>query len=354
MASAAIVCYAAYVVFERAAAALVPVLLGFFLAMLFEPYFSLWRRLVHNATLALILMLATVLIPAGLVIWYGGASIVQQITHLVSTAPMVIVRFSNWANATFPNAQTVCAQFGAPSELMAFFTAPDLFAQDILATLTGQYGATMAKAGLGALRYLSAVTTFLIPMLFFAYFVTVGRKVSGAACVKEMPFLKDATKHFVAAQIDSFCDILVGFFRRQVVICLIEGCLYGAGFMLVGFPYGFVLGFLLGVLNLAPFLGSVIIMPLALPLAYFGDGGGMGALCATLGVWIAGQLLDGYLITPKIQGDKTGLGYAGVIFSFFFWSVIFHSFIGLLLAIPLSAFCVVFWRALKEKIKGVI
>ena len=66
-------------------------------------------------------------------------------------------------------------------------------------------------------------------------------------------------------------------------------------------------------------------------------------------VWLTGQFLDGYLITPKIQGDKTGLGYAGVVFSFFFWGVVFKSLLGLLLAIPLSAFCVVLWRAVKVR-----
>ena len=86
-----------------------------------------------------------------------------------------------------------------------------------------------------------------------------------------------------------------------------------------------------------------------------GDDGSLLRLFGVLAVWLTGQFLDGYLITPKIQGEKTGLGYAGVIFSFFFWGVVFHSLLGLLLAIPLSAFCVVLWRALKEKyIKGVI
>ena len=85
-----------------------------------------------------------------------------------------------------------------------------------------------------------------------------------------------------------------------------------------------------------------------------GGGDSLFRLVGVLSVWLSGQFLDGYLITPKIQGEKTGLGYAGVIFSFVFWGVVFQSMLGLLLAIPLSAFCVVLWRALKEKyIKGV-
>jgi predicted PurR-regulated permease PerM len=98
-----------------------------------------------------------------------------------------------------------------------------------------------------------------------------------------------------------------------------------------------------------PLFGTVVVLPFALLIAYFGDGGGVFVLSAVVGIWAMGQFLDGYLITPKIQGDKTGLGYAGVIFSFFFWGLVFQSLLGLLLAIPLSAFCIVLWNALKER-----
>jgi predicted PurR-regulated permease PerM len=79
-------------------------------------------------------------------------------------------------------------------------------------------------------------------------------------------------------------------------------------------------------------------------MAYFGaDGSGLRVVLVLV-VWIIGQVLDGYYITPKIQGDKTGLGYAGVIFSFLFWPIVLGPMLGLLLAIPLSACCVVLWR----------
>ena len=125
--------------------------------------------------------------------------------------------------------------------------------------------------------------------------------------------------------------------------------MYGTGFWLVGLPYGFLIGFALGVMNLIPLFGSVVCLPIALPLAYFTRDGSLTRLLLVLGVWLAGQVLDGYFITPRIQGDKTGLGYAGVIFSFFFWSIVLGPVLGMLLAIPLSAFCVVLWRAVKAR-----
>lgn len=342
--------------FSFASPALTPVIVGLFLSMLFKPYYVWYRKKVPNASLALALMLMSVLVPLGLLCWFGGAFVVDQISHLLKTAPMIVGRLSEWVNVQYPRAQTFLSELGAkPDDLILMFLVdPVKFSQECLSTFGTAYGADAVKAGVGVLKYLTSLGSWLVALIFFAFFLT-RPSMTGADYVREMPFFKEATKEFVAKQIDAFCDILVNFFQRQVVICLVEGVYYGLGFMLVGLPYGFVIGFLLGVLNLVPLFGTVLCLPIALPIAYFGDGGSLLRLFLVLGVWLVGQILDGYLITPRIQGEKTGLGYAGIIFSFFFWGIVFHSMLGLLLAIPLSAFCVVFWRALKGTyIKGII
>lgn len=342
--------------FSFASPALTPVIVGLFLSMLFKPYYEWYRKKVLNASLALALMLMSVLVPLGLLCWFGGAFVVDQISHLLKTAPMIVGRLSEWVNVQYPRAQTFLSELGAkPDDLILMFLVdPVKFSQECLSTFGTAYGADAVKAGVGVLKYLTSLGSWLVALIFFAFFLT-RPSMTGADYVREMPFFKEATKEFVAKQIDAFCDILVNFFQRQVVICLVEGVYYGLGFMLVGLPYGFVIGFLLGVLNLVPLFGTVLCLPIALPIAYFGDGGSLLRLFLVLGVWLVGQILDGYLITPRIQGEKTGLGYAGIIFSFFFWGIVFHSMLGLLLAIPLSAFCVVFWRALKGTyIKGII
>ena len=339
---------------DFASSALIPVALGLFLSMLFKPYYAWFLSRLKNPTLSLGVMLATVLAPLVLLCWFGGTFVFTQVSHLVAAAPTIMARLSGWTGQQFPNLQPFLASIGVPDEQLLFFTDPARFSQETFAQLSSAYGVKAMKAGVGVLKYLTGIGTGLVTFIFFAFFVT-RPAMRGEDYVGEMPFLKNKTKVFVANQINLFIDIVVSFFQRQVVICLIEGVLYGMGFTLVGLPYGFVLGFLLGMLNLVPLFGTVVILPLALPIAYFGDGGSLLRLVGVLAVWLTGQVLDGYLITPKIQGEKTGLGYAGVIFSFFFWGVVFHSMLGLLLAIPLSAFCVVLWRALKERyIKGVI
>ena len=319
------------------ASAIIPVISGLFLALFFKPYYGWWKRLVKNPSGAAALMMLSVLVPLGVFLWHFGAFAADQVSNLITQAPELAAKGMDWVHTNFPKARELADKLGVPY-------------QDWIEL----YKVKAAHLGVNVLGYLTGIVGWLVALIFFFYFLT-RPNMRGKDYVGKMPFLKDDTKAFVAEQIDAFLDIVVSFFQRQVVICLIEGCLYGLGFALVGLPYGFILGFLLGLLNLVPLLGTVVVLPMALPIAYFGDGGSLLRLVGVLAVWLTGQILDGYLITPKIQGEKTGLGYAGVIFSFFFWGVVFRSMLGLLLAIPLSAFCVVLWRALKERyIKGVI
>lgn len=317
-----------------ASPALVPVLLGFFLALFFRPYYQLCLRVLKNPTVALLAMMASVAIPLGVLAWYAGAVVIDQLSNLIAQGPQLFEQASSWLRDTFPGLHSLLAQIGVPYESLG-----DIYSR---------YGVTAVKAGTGAVRLAELLITVLVTLIFFVFFLTTKER-RGEEMVKGFAFLKPETRSFVAEQIDAFTDILVSFFQRQTVICLCEGTLYGLGFMFVGLPCGFLVGFALGVINLVPFLGSLVCLPIALPLAYFGPGGSAVRLVAVLAVWLSGQLLDGYLITPKIQGDRTGLGYAGVIFSFFLWATLLGPLLGMLLAIPLSAFCVVLWRALKSK-----
>ena len=317
-----------------AAPAIIPVVLGFFLALFFKPYFLWWKRWLRNPTLALIVMLLTVFVPLGFLLWYAGAVMVDQVTNLVTQAPTLVGKVADWFQATFPKFHALLMQLGASTENVG-----DLYTK---------YGATALKAGTSALKCLTGILSALVTLIFFVFFLmTKDRR--GKEFVSQMTFLKDSTRSFVAEQVDAFIDILVSFFQRQTVICLIEGVMYGTGFWAVGLPYGFLIGFALGVLNLIPLFGSVVCLPVALPLAYFVHGGSLTRLLLVLSVWGLGQFLDGYFITPRIQGNKTGLGYAGVIFSFFFWATVLGPMLGMMLAIPLSAFCVVLWRAFKSR-----
>ena len=330
----AAIAWAALRCLAAVSSAVVPVAFGFFLSLFFKPYYGWIRSWAHNPTLSLVILLVSVFVPVGILLWYAGAVLIDQVSNLIHQGPQLLHNVLDWFRATFPRLNALLTELGMN--------------YDGVGSLYSEYGEKALVAGSRALKCLSGVVTALMTLIFFTFFITTKER-RGSEIVAGLPILKPETRDFVAIQIDSFVGILVSFFQRQTIICLIEGVMYGAGFALVGLPYGFLIGFALGVLNLIPFFGSVVCLPLALPLAYFVHGGSASRLVMVLAVWLAGQMLDGYLITPRIQGDKTGLGYAGVIFSFIFWAAVLGPMLGMLLAIPLSAFCVVLWRALKAR-----
>jgi predicted PurR-regulated permease PerM len=164
-----------------------------------------------------------------------------------------------------------------------------------------------------------------------------------------LPFLKEQTREDVIYLFDQFINILLTFFRGQIVIALAQGVLYAIGFALVGLPYGIVIGIMLGLLNIVPYLGSIVGLGVALPLAFFGEGGSIVLVLLVLVVFGAVQAVEGYFLTPRIMGNRTGLHPALIIFAVFFWGVALNGIMGMMLAVPLTAFAVVFWRLLKKK-----
>ncbi len=148
---------------------------------------------------------------------------------------------------------------------------------------------------------------------------------------------------------NEFIDIVVAFFRGQLIVAFLQGLLFAVGFSLVGLQYGFVLGLLLGFFNIIPYLGSIIGLGIALPLAFFQAGGGPGTLTAVLIVFSVVQLIESYFLTPKIMGERTGLHFMAIIVAVFFWGTALGGITGMLLAIPLTAFLASLWRLVKEK-----
>ena len=112
----------------------------------------------------------------------------------------------------------------------------------------------------------------------------------------------------------------------------------------------FYLGLFIGLLNIIPYFGTMIGLATVLPIAWFQPEGG-GALLAgiALAIFVAVQMLEGYFLTPRIMGNKTGLHPLTIIIAIFFWGTALGGILGMILAIPLTAFFVVAWRLLREK-----
>ena len=135
-------------------------------------------------------------------------------------------------------------------------------------------------------------------------------------------------------------DTVLGeFLRGQLMVMLIMGILYGTGLMLTGLDSGFAIGMVAGILVFVPYLGAftgLLLASLAAVLQFNTWNGLLMVWC----VFAVGQLLESFLITPKIIGDRIGLSPFWVIFSLMAFGQLF-GFVGMLIALPLAAICLV-------------
>jgi predicted PurR-regulated permease PerM len=216
--------------------------------------------------------------------------------------------------------------------------------QKSLGTLQSSAGSMFAFIGstLGSIAAYS-----IIPV--YVFFILNAQRDVWQNISHQLKFLPQDRREDLIFLARQFSEILTAFFRGQIIIGLLLGLFLAMGFALLGLKFGILLGLILGLLNIIPYLGTMLGILTVLPLAYLQQDGGSQLMLYCALVFTVGQLLTDYLFTPRIMGEKTGMGPMLIIFSVFFWGTALSGILGMILAIPLTAFFLVFWRLARDK-----
>lgn len=140
---------------------------------------------------------------------------------------------------------------------------------------------------------------------------------------------------FINQKMNEIDVILSAFIRGQAAVCLFLALFYGFGLTLIGLDFGFSVGFIAGIFSFIPYVGTLTGFALSLLLA-LAQSGGLSLFLWILVVFGIGQFLEGYVLTPRLVGDKVGLHPVWVIFALFAGSYLF-GFLGMLIAVPVFA-----------------
>lgn len=200
------------------------------------------------------------------------------------------------------------------------------------------------------LSYLGLLAGLAFVPLFLFFALLSGERLRVQAS-ELLSIFRQHTRQKVLYFMDVFVGYVTAFFQGQLIIALCMGTLYALGFMLIGLEFGVLVGLALGLLNIVPFLGSLIGLLVVLPMAYLQLGGGVELLLLALLVFAAVQLVESWLLTPRIMANRSGLHPALVIISLFFWGTALNGIIGMVLAVPLTAFIVAIWREIKASLE---
>ena len=139
--------------------------------------------------------------------------------------------------------------------------------------------------------------------------------------------------HARLAEIDS---ALSGFVRGQALVCLSLMFVYGLGLTLTGLEYGATIGLIAGVLSFIPYVGTTFGWVVSLILAIIQFEGDALRILLVLAVFGVGQVLETYILTPRLVGQRVGLHPVWILFAIMTGGKLL-GFFGVLIAVPVAA-----------------
>ncbi len=194
---------------------------------------------------------------------------------------------------------------------------------------------TGAMAVIGILANL-----LLIPVVMFYLLKDWDVMIARVATLVPRPWLPTVTR--VARNMD---QVVGEFLRGQFAVMATLSVFYGVALWAVGLHYALQIGLITGVLSFVPFLGFALGMILALMVALLQFGDWVNILWI-FGVYMLGQVLETYVVTPRLVGERVGLHPVAVLFVLAAFGQLF-GFVGVLLAVPLAAVLLVGLRELR-------
>ncbi len=180
----------------------------------------------------------------------------------------------------------------------------------------------------------------LIPVVMFYLLKDWDLMIARIATLVPRPWLPNVTR--VARNMD---QVVGEFLRGQFAVMATLAVFYGVALWAVGLHYALQIGLITGVLSFVPFLGFAlgVILALVVALLQFGD---WQNILWVSGVYLLGQVLETYVITPRLVGERVGLHPVAVLFVLAAFGQLF-GFVGVLLAVPLAAVLLVGLRELR-------
>jgi len=310
---------------------LTPFAVAALLAWLGDPLVDRLERRRVSRGLAVALVFAAMASVVALAIVALVPLLERQIARLIEKLPQGVA----WANGVIlpwieTNTGMEVSRFD-PGRMIDIVEAHWRQAGGIASTILGK----VTSSGLAIVGFIGTVA--LLPVVTFYFMRDWDKMVESVRQL--LPRHVEPTASRLARESDA---VLGAFIRGQLAVMVALGMFYSIGLWLVGVDLALLIGMIAGLVSFVPYLGVIV-------------GGGMALIAAAiqfqdlvhplmvLGVFVLGQMLEGFVLTPKIVGDSVGLHPVAVIFAILAGGTLF-GFLGVLLALPVAAVGMVLLR----------
>jgi predicted PurR-regulated permease PerM len=204
--------------------------------------------------------------------------------------------------------------------------------QDMAGKLTEWLGRLAGSLVSGGVAFISFLALFVVtPVVAFYMLLDWDRMI--AHVDGWLPRDQVETIRQLGRDIDK---AIAGFVRGQGTVCLLLGLFYAVGLTLVGLNFGLLIGLAAGLISFIPYVGSTVGLVVAGGVALAQFWPDWTWIAAVIGIFFAGQFIEGNFLQPKLVGSGVGLHAVWVMFALFAFGYLF-GFVGMLMAVPLAA-----------------
>ncbi len=196
-------------------------------------------------------------------------------------------------------------------------------AQPATSVVRGVLGGTASIVG-------ALASALIVPVLAFYLLYDFDRGVEAAR--ELIPLRIRAEVVEIASEID---EMLGQFVRGQLLVMIAMAILYAIAYSLVGIRLAIPIALVAGLLAFIPYVGSGSALVLGLTMCVIDWDGWTKPVLVVIAYAVC-QFLEGFVIVPRVVGEKVGLASVWVLVALMIGGEVF-GFLGVLLAVPVAA-----------------
>jgi predicted PurR-regulated permease PerM len=310
---------------------LTPVFFAFLIAYMLDPVVDRFEERGLSRAMGIVVMLSLVLGGLGLFLLIAIPSITRDFAAFAESLPRVLAgvvdKLAPWL---------IEHDLPVPQSLDEALAQLGVDAKELAGRAAAPVGAVLSWLLGGTVSLLGALVGVLIIPVFAAYLLYDFDRITAA--VRELLPLRHRAQ---IVQIAKEADLVLGeFIRGQLIVMLALAVLYSVAYVALGVRLAVLIGVVAGFLSFIPYVGGGVALGLALLMSVL-DWTGWDKVLGVVLAYSAIQLLESFVITPKIVGDKVGLSPVWVLFALMVGGEVF-GFMGVLLALPTAAVLKIF------------
>ena len=308
--------------------------MGIILAYLLDPLVDNLEKVGLPRTMASIavMLLASSIIL--LCIFFLLPALIGQIESLIVSLPDIYSRGLNAIDSLIPDS------------LQRKLVSDDSFVDLRAALATNGISIASKFASYAMAAFDLLVLILIVPVITFYLLMDWDKILNKFSYYLPQESTKDIRD--VILKID---NVLSGFVRGQLLICLTLGLFYSMSLLALGLNYSLLIGLFAGLISFIPFLGASVgaIIALSVSALQFWS---LPEMIAYVGlIFIVGQIFESNLLTPKLVGNSVRLHPVVIMLSVSLGGSL-SGLSGVMLAVPVAAIIGVLFRELLREYKS--